>query len=110
MHDQPDWHPIMAAVEGPTGVWRMVAPDGVQYGTVELRRVMHGADVRYKAVWRGDVIGWATTLREACFRVHMAYVSAHGPSGAPMADWGGAGWRTQHRGASAPPRPRGRLP
>lgn len=29
-----DWHPIMAAVEGPTGVWRMVDPTGVEYGRV----------------------------------------------------------------------------
>ena len=23
-----DWHPILAAVEGPTGVWRMIDPQG----------------------------------------------------------------------------------
>lgn len=34
-----DWHPIMAAVEGPTGVWRMVDPMGLEYGRVELRRI-----------------------------------------------------------------------
>jgi hypothetical protein len=85
-----DWHPIMAAVEGPTGVWRMVAPDGAEYGRVELRRVMDGAELRYKATWRGDVIGWAVSLREACWRVHIAYLRSHGPSGGALADWGDA--------------------
>nr|WP_169582825.1 hypothetical protein [Microbacterium thalassium] len=84
-----DWHPILAAVEGPTGVWRMVAPDGREYGRIELRRVTNGARVRYKTVWRGEVLGWAATLREACWRLHGAYLAAHGPSGGPVADWGG---------------------
>ena len=92
MAERGDWHPILAAVEGPTGVWRMVDPDGRDYGVVEIRKVMSGADTRYKTVWRGEVIGWATTLREACSRVHDAYLRAHGPGGAPMADWGGS-WR-----------------
>jgi hypothetical protein len=69
----------MAAVEGPTGVWRMVDPDGRQYGQVEIRRVADGTDTRYKAICRGDVIGWASTLREACWRVHRAHLDAYGP-------------------------------
>ncbi|WP_396935744.1 hypothetical protein [Mycolicibacterium sp.] len=81
MRAEPDWHPIMAAVEGPTGVWRMVDPTGREYGRIELRRVMNGTDVRYKAIWRGDVIGWATTLRAACEGVHKAFLAAHGPQG-----------------------------
>lgn len=88
-----DWHPILAAVEGPTGVWRMVDPDGKQYGAIEIRRVVNGTQARYKAMWRGDVIGWSTTLREACERVHKAYLAAHGPGGRPMADWGAESWR-----------------
>ena len=47
-----DSHPIMVAVEGPTRVWRMVDPAGVQYGLIELRRVMNGTDLRYKAISR----------------------------------------------------------
>ena len=93
MAAERDWHPIMAAVEGPTGVWRMVDAYGRDYGVVEIRRVMNGADARYKTSWRGEVIGWATTLREACERVHQAYLRAHGPGGAPMADWGET-WRS----------------
>ena len=84
-----EWHPIMAAVEGPTGVWRMVAPDGTEYGRIELRRVRSGAEARYKAMRKGDVLGWAATLRDACWRVHMAYLRSHGPAGGPVADWGG---------------------
>lgn len=82
-----EWHPMLAAVEGPTGTWRMLAPDGTEYGTIEIRRVMNGQEVRYRAMWNGQVIGWATTLREACKRVHDAYLKSHGPSmrsGAPM--------------------------
>ncbi|MDF2562556.1 MAG: hypothetical protein K0R99_4002 [Microbacterium sp.] len=86
--NQSKWHPIMAAVEGPTGVWRMIDPMGLEYGRVEIRRVMNGTDVRYKAIWRGDVIGWSTTLRDACYRVHDAFLRAHGPGGGPAADWG----------------------
>lgn len=83
-----DWHPIMAAVEGPTSEWRMVDPHGREYGRIELRRVMNGAELRYKVIWRGDVLGWALTLREACHQVHAAFLAAHGPGGGPLADWG----------------------
>ncbi|WP_426319950.1 hypothetical protein [Microbacterium sp. E-13] len=71
----------------------MTAPDGGVYGSVELRRVNGATAARYKAIWRGEVIGWSATLREACYRVHMAHIAAHGPGGRPMADWGGASWR-----------------
>lgn len=84
-----DWHPILSAVEGPTGTWCMVDAQGREYGRIEIRRVMNGTDVRYRAVYRGDVIGWATSLRLACERVHGAFVRAHGPGGGPIADWGG---------------------
>jgi hypothetical protein len=82
-----DWHPIQAAVEGPAGVWRMIAPDGREYGLIELRRVARD-QLRYKVIRFGEVLGWATTLREACFQVHAAFLAAHGPGGGPIADWG----------------------
>ncbi|WES66022.1 hypothetical protein P0L94_08085 [Microbacter sp. GSS18] len=91
MESKREWHPILAAVEGPPGVWRMVDPQGHEYGRVEIRRVMNGTDVRYKAIWRGDVLGWATTLREACERVHMAFIRSHGPQGGAVANWGRPG-------------------
>lgn len=90
MAGRRDRHPIMPAAEGPTGVWRMVDAPGRDYGLLEICRVMNGADTRCKTTWRGEVIGWAITLREACERVHQAYLRAHGPGGAPMAGWGDA--------------------
>jgi hypothetical protein len=71
------WHPIMAAVEGPVGIWQLIDPAGKVYGRVELRRVSDGSEVRYKAVWGGELLGWSTTLRRACEAVHMAYVRSH---------------------------------
>lgn len=83
-----EWHPIMAAVEGPTGTWRMVDPHGREYGRVEIRRVMNGQQVAYKAVHRSEVIGWAHTLRLACHKIHMAHLATMGNTGPPAADWG----------------------
>ncbi|WP_137843873.1 hypothetical protein [Microbacterium sp. 2FI] len=88
MEKRQAWHPLLAAVEGPTGTWRLVDTLGMEYGSVEIRRVMNGTEVRYRASWGGEVLGWASTLREACERVHAAYLQAHGPGGAPVADWG----------------------
>jgi hypothetical protein len=84
------WHPILAAVEGPTGTWRMLDGLGKQYGTIEIRRVMNDTDTRYRVTFRGEVIGWATTLRLACEQVHAAFLRAHGPAGGPIAGWGEA--------------------
>lgn len=83
----PRWHPVMSAVEGPPGFWRLVDALGRGYGTAELRRVK-GGEVRYRVEFRGELIGWATTLRLACERIHAAYLREHGPSmssGAPDA-------------------------
>jgi hypothetical protein len=82
------WHPILEAVEGPTGSWRMLDAAGKQYGSIEIRRVMNGTDVRYRAAFRGEVIGWSTSLRYACEEVHRAFLRAHGPAGGPVAAWG----------------------
>jgi hypothetical protein len=82
------WHPILAAVEGPTGTWRLVDGLDKPYGTIEIRRVMNGTDTRYRVMFRGDVIGWAMTLRIACEQAHAAFLRAHGPGGGPIAGWG----------------------
>ena len=85
------WHPILAAEEGPTGTWRLIDGTGKTYGMIEIRRVMNGTDVRYRAVFRGEVIGWATSLRVACEQIHRVFLQAHGPGGGAVADWGRAG-------------------
>lgn len=78
----------MSAVEGPTGTWRMVDPHGLEYGRIEIRRVMNGQQVAYKAIHRGEVIGWAHTLRLACHKIHMAHLATMGNPGPPVASWG----------------------
>lgn len=83
-----EWHPIMAAVEGPTGTWRMIDPQDREYGVIEIRRVMNGEQVAYRVTMRGEVIGWAHTLRLACHKVHVTYLATMGNPGPPVADWG----------------------
>lgn len=34
---------------------------------------------RYRVMYRGELLGWAVTLRLACERLHATYVRAHGP-------------------------------
>ena len=72
-----EWHPILAAVEREPGIWDMVDPMGVAYGHVEIRRTSDG--LRYRCEHRGELIGWATSLRVACLRIHRAYIRAHTP-------------------------------
>ena len=84
-----EWHPILAAVEGPTGTWRLLDSLDQPYGTIEIRRVMNGTDTRYRVAFRGDVIGWSTSLRVACEQAHRAFLRAHGPGGGPIAAWDG---------------------
>ncbi len=97
------WHPVVDAVEGPTGAWHLVDAAGQRVGRIELRRVMNGTELRYRVEFRGDVIGWATSLRTACERLNQAFVRAHGPAGGAIAAWGGS--PNDGRG-----RPRGRPP
>lgn len=101
------WHPIMAAVEGPTGMWRMIDPQGREYGRIEIRRVMDGQQVAYRVEFGREVIGWAHNLRLACHKVHIAYLATMGNPGPPAADWGE---KTGHgrRGQSATLSRRGR--
>lgn len=39
MSRMPDWPPMLAAEERAPGTWTMVAPDGREYGLVEIRRL-----------------------------------------------------------------------
>lgn len=79
--------PLLAAQEGPTSTWTLVDAFDRVYGTIEIRRVS-ATEVRYRASCRGEVIGWSTTLRLACERVHDEFPRNNGPSGGPIASWG----------------------
>jgi len=83
------WHPLLAAQEGPTGTWTLADAFDRVYGTIEIRRV-NATEVCYRASFRGELIGWSTTLRLACERVHTEFLRNHGPNGGPIASWGAA--------------------
>ena len=70
---------MLAALEGPPGTWRMIDSTGLHYGSIELCRVQSGSELRYRASFRGDLIGWAADLRTACERIHQAFLASHGP-------------------------------
>lgn len=72
---EPRWHPIMAAVEGPVGTWRLVDPLGREYGVVRLVRV--DGEPMYRGEHRGELLGYGTSLKLACEHVHHAYVAEH---------------------------------
>ena len=60
----------------------MADPQGREYGTIDLVRVPmpNGpGEGRYKVMYGGEILGWATTLRLACERLHATYVRSHGP-------------------------------
>ena len=90
------WHPLLAAQEGPSGTWTLVDAFDRVYGTIEIRRV-NATEVRYRAGFRGKVIGWSTTLRLACERVHDEFLRNHGPNGGQIASWGTTSKRSDHR-------------
>ena len=71
------WHPILAADEPEPGRWRLVDSMGREYGRVSIVRV--DGEVRYRAEFEGRLLGWGTTLKGACERVHHAFVRSHGP-------------------------------
>ncbi|MFE1644122.1 hypothetical protein ACFM35_00900 [Microbacterium sp. P01] len=75
---EPHWHPLYAARELEPGVWVLTDAQDREYGRIEIRRVTAGV-VRYRCAYRGELLGWSTTLRLACERVHRAFISSHGP-------------------------------
>lgn len=80
--DSPRWHPIMAAIERDPGVWTLVDTLDREYGRIEIRRTLDGIRYRTEAPV-GTLIGWGTTLRQSCERVHDEYLRSHGPGPAP---------------------------
>ncbi len=75
------WHPILSAVEREPAHWVMIDSLEHVYGDVQLRRTPDGP--RYRAEYRGQLIGWGTTLAGACSRIHQTYLDAMGPKGWP---------------------------
>ncbi|MFE6965673.1 hypothetical protein ACFVAJ_11180 [Agromyces sp. NPDC057679] len=77
--DEPNWHPILAAVEGPVGMWRMIDTLGEEYGRIRL--VRRGGEVGYRAECKGQLVGYYLTLRTSCRQVHMTFVRENSRSG-----------------------------
>lgn len=72
---------MLATEEREPGTWTMVAPDGVEYGTVQI--VRKDGEIRYRVTALGKHAGWTTTLRAACERVHYAHISSLSPGPPP---------------------------
>lgn len=70
-----EWHPLLLLTEVEPAVWTMKdANDYLPFGEITLRRVGDDGVLRYRVVFAGDVIGWATSLRvaaERLWRVHL---------------------------------------
>lgn len=76
-----DWHPMLAAEEGPPGTWTMLAPFGEVYGRVEIRR--EGDRVFYRSWFRDTELIQTATLRAATMLVHRAYIATLSPGPPP---------------------------
>lgn len=81
--EEPKWHPIIAAVEGPSLTWRMLDTYGREYGRVTVVRV--AGEPTYRVEFRGEHIGYEGTLRAAVERVHSVFIRSHTPGGAAAA-------------------------
>ena len=88
---QGDWHPVLAAVEGPSGTWTMTAPDGRAYAVIVLLEL--GGERGYRVVtWAEQsedrrLVGYRTTLQAASWIAHRRYLAAHGSSGFAPNPW-----------------------
>lgn len=72
---------MLAAEERETGMWTMVDPDGREYGLVVIRRV--DGRIAYRVTAMGRPAGYTGTLREACARIHHAFIASHSPGPPP---------------------------
>jgi hypothetical protein len=72
------WHPILAADEPEPGQWRLLDSYDREYGRITIVRL--DGEIRYRAEFHGDLLGYGTSLRSACERVHMVFVRSHGPA------------------------------
>lgn len=103
MAERTRWHSLLAAQEGPTGTWSLVHAFDRVYGTIELRRVSAN-DLRYRVSFRGEVIGWSTTLRLACEWVHAEFPAQPTPERRTHRELGRDRSRSIARSAVTPPR------
>lgn len=76
-----DWHPLLAAEEGPAGLWTMLGPFNEPYGRVEIRR--DGDRVFYRSWLRDIELVPSSTLRGATMLVHRAYIATLSPGPPP---------------------------
>lgn len=83
--DEPRWHPIMAAVEGPPLIWRMLDTYDREYGRITVVRV--DGEPTYRLEFRGEHLGYRSTLREAVETVHQVFVRSHAPGGFAPNPW-----------------------
>lgn len=83
--DEPRWHPLLATVEGPALTWRMLDPDGREYGVIRLVRL--AGEPKCRAEFRGQHLGYGGTLRAACEHVHREYIAAPAPRGGQAAGY-----------------------
>ncbi|WP_067201142.1 hypothetical protein [Microbacterium sp. XT11] len=68
-----EWHPIFLSDEPTPGVWTLQHSTGYgPFARIELRRVEVG--LRYRVEFRGELLGWATSLQVACERAWEAYL------------------------------------
>lgn len=75
---EPKWHPLLAAVEGPVGTWRMVDSLGAQYGLIRLVRV--NGEPKYRVEFKGRHVGYGGTLRSSCEKVQAEFIRNVAPS------------------------------
>lgn len=72
------WRPIRAAIEPEPGIWVLIDAQDHEYGRVAVVRV--DGQVLFGAEFRGELLGYGTTLRGACERVHNEFIRSHGPA------------------------------
>ena len=83
--ERPAWHPILAAQEFPVGTWRMIDTLEREYGVIRLVRL--DGEPQYRCEFRGELLGYANSLRFACERVQLAFVQSGQPGGFAPSPW-----------------------
>lgn len=69
-------------------MWRMVDPQGREYGTIEIRRVNNGAEIRYRCTFAVR----SSDGRAPCARARTESTRLSSPHTAPEAGRSPAHW------------------